>query len=87
MWMWHSAYGYAGCLSNLNVLELSPLIGSFLDDSFAVMEAASDVVPFSIAGQDFSQMYLLTDGIYPQYARFVKTMSGPVTVGKKGLSK
>lgn len=87
MWFWHSAFGYAGCLSDLNVLELSPLINSFLDDSFAAMEVASGVVPFEIAGQQFHQMYLLADGIYPQYTRFVKGMSEPVTPGEKRLAK
>ena len=86
-WFWHTAFGYAGSLSNLNILQLSPLVSGFLDNSFAVIEAASGVIPFEISGQEFNEMYLLADGIYPQYSRFVKGMLAPVTRGEKRLTK
>jgi hypothetical protein len=35
---------------------------------------ANDVLHFSIVGQDFSQPYLLADGIYPKRPFFARPM-------------
>ena len=46
-----------------------------MDGTFITTETASGVVPFNICGESFDKMYVLVDGIYPQYSRFVKTLS------------
>ena len=76
MWFWHAAYGFAGTLNDINILNLSPLLASFLDGSFHELE--SEVVPFDIAGMAFNMTFLLVDGIYPKYSRFVKGITEPI---------
>ena len=83
LWFWHVSYGHAGTMNDLNVLEVSPLVHQFVDGSFNQAEIESDCVPFCIGKEYFSNFYLLVDGIYPQYSRFVKTISEPVTRNEK----
>jgi hypothetical protein len=72
LWFWHSSYGYAGCLNDMNILNLSPLLDSLSNGTFKDMEARSGVIPFSIGQETFERTYFLTDGIYPKYSRFVR---------------
>jgi Plant transposon protein len=76
MWFWHAAYGYAGTLNDLSILALSPFFASLLDGSFEIIEQS--VVPFRIGVQEFQKMYILVDGIYPKYSRFVHGIKEPV---------
>lgn len=76
MWFWHAAYGFAGTLNDLNILTLSPWFASLLDGTFEKLEES--VVPFQINGKEFKKMYVLVDGIYPQYSRFVQGLKSPV---------
>ena len=62
--------GYAGSLSDDNVLYMSPLMEKMLDGSFRSLEES--LVPFQIAGESFQRSFCLTDGIYPLLSRFVK---------------
>ena len=78
MWFWHAAYGYAGTLNDLNILNISPLLDSFTDDTFNLLE--DDIVPFKIGDEIFHFMYVLVDGIYPRYSRFVKGKRQPITL-------
>lgn len=73
---WHSAYGYAGSLSDDNVLYISPLMEKMLDGSFSSLE--SDLVPFQVAGESFHHSFCLTDGIYPLLSRFAKPIKQPM---------
>ena len=76
LWFWHVAYGYAGTLNDKNILNLSPYLASLLDGTF--LERESEVVPFTIAGEEFHKTFVLCDGIYPPYSRFVKGFKHPV---------
>jgi Plant transposon protein len=78
MWFWHTSFGYAGTLNDLNILSLSPFIQSLTNGSFSKLEKNSGVVPFEIEGEMFDKLYILVDGIYPQYSRFVKGNKRPV---------
>jgi hypothetical protein len=73
----HAAFGFAGCLNDINILNLSPLLNQFMDGNFENIEA--DAVPYNIGSQQFTQMFLLVDGIYPKFSRFVKTVKEPAT--------
>ena len=84
MWFWHASYGYCGTLSDLNILDFSPFLDSLLDGSFAELESA--VVPYKINDKEFHKMYLLVDGIYPKFSRFVKTIPYPTTEAERKFS-
>lgn len=75
MWFWHASYGYAGTLNDLNILNLSPFLESLTDGSFAELEKS--VVPYKIGNEVFEKLFILVDGIYPNYSRFVKPISSP----------
>ena len=85
LWFWHAAFGYAGTMNDSTILNLSPLLESFVDGSFDSLER--DVVPYDIAGNQFNNLFILVDGIYPQYSRFVKSFKVPVTEREKKFSE
>jgi Plant transposon protein len=72
--IWHASFGYPGSNNDINILDRSPLLASWLDGSFH-----RDVdFEFTINGQQFKRLYLLVDGIYPAVSRFVKTLAVPI---------
>jgi hypothetical protein len=81
MWFWHAAYGYAGTMNDTTILHMSPLLDSFIDGSFAEMESTS--VPFKIGEEEFNKCYVLADGIYPAFSRFVKGIQVPISQKEK----
>ena len=76
LWFWHAAYGYAGTLNDINILNMSPLMDRILDGTFQELE--KDLVPFKIGDEEFKRLYMLVDGIYPKWTRFVKAILQPV---------
>jgi hypothetical protein len=79
LWFWHASFGYAGSLNDLNILNLSPLLESLVDRSFTELEQSSMLVPFEVAGNMFHRLFVLVDGIYPPYSRFVEGIQLPQT--------
>jgi Plant transposon protein len=81
LWFWHLSYGYSGALNDLNILNLSPLLNKLTDGSFIELERSTGVVPFSFPGtaREFDKTFLLVDGIYPKYSRFVRGYKEPIT--------
>jgi Plant transposon protein len=75
-YFWHLDYGHAGTNNDINILQSSDFYQSFLDGRMSELE--SDAVPFSIADEQFDKMFVLTDGAYPQFDRFVKPLRFPV---------
>jgi Plant transposon protein len=57
LWFWHTSYGYAGAMKDLNILNLSPFISSITNGSFGVLEHEAGVVPFEIDNQQFTCLY------------------------------
>ncbi len=74
LFFWHHDFGHAGALNNLNIWDRSKLHESFLDGTFAGMDFG-----FEIDGKQFTKLYFLVDGIYPELNRFVKTISVPTS--------
>ena len=68
MWIWHAFFGVAGANNDLIVLNNSPLFDDLLDN-------IDPVAPFECNGVTFEKGYYLTDGIYPQWASFVKSFT------------
>jgi hypothetical protein len=62
---------------------MSNLVNGFTDGPMQHMEESTRVVPFAIGNSNFRSMYLLTDGIYPKYSRFLKTIPEPNTLPQK----
>jgi hypothetical protein len=65
LWIWHAFFGVAGSNNDINVLQRSPL-------ARALAQRTIPQVPFLVNGQQHQQPYFLTDGIYPEWAVFVK---------------
>jgi Plant transposon protein len=79
LWFWHAFYGVAGSMNDLSVLRLSKILKGFVSGEFEKLERDANVVPFSINNKEFKQLFLLVDGIYPKYSRFVKGIKDPLT--------
>ena len=87
LWFWHAFYGSAGSFNDINILRLSNLMTSFLDGSFLESEKEAGVIPYSIGEEEFNQLFLLVDGIYPNYSRFVKGIKDPLSDEEKSYTK
>lgn len=73
-YIWHAAFGYPGSSNDINILERSPLLATWLDGSFH-----RDVdFEYTVNGQTFKRLFLLADGIYPDMSRFVETLGVPI---------
>jgi len=70
--IWHAFFGVAGSNNDLNVLNQSPL---FLD----ALKGEAPQVQFSINGNEYRTGYYLADGIYPEWAAFMKSITLPQT--------
>jgi hypothetical protein len=78
LWFWHSFFGSGGNFNDLNVLDRSNLQKMFIDGTMECLERQSGATPFEIAGEVFSQLFLLVDGIYPPFSRFIRGMKDPL---------
>nr|GEU81422.1 protein ALP1-like [Tanacetum cinerariifolium] len=68
LWIWHAFYGIAGANNDINVLDNSPLFDDLLDD-------LAPVVPYVVNEVEYRNGYYLADGIYPEWASFVKSFT------------
>ena len=73
LWFWHVFFGPPGALNDINVWDRSTMLRSFLDGTFDECD-----YEHTIAGKVFKMVTFLVDGIYPELARFVKTVSVPL---------
>ena len=84
LWILHNAFGDGGSLNDINVWDKSPLKTLMVSDDWNEKVEK----PFQIAGETFYKYLILVDGIYPNLARFVKTLGeGAVTPGEKRFTK
>ena len=86
LWLWHAFYGVAGSMNDLSVLRLSKLLKMFVTGEFEKLEKLANIVPYSIHDEEFQQLFVLVDGIYPKYSRFVKGIKDPLTEQEKKYS-
>ncbi|GKB52411.1 RNA-directed DNA polymerase, eukaryota, reverse transcriptase zinc-binding domain protein [Tanacetum coccineum] len=68
LWFWHAYFGVPEANNDLNVLYGSPLFDDLLADK--ALEA-----PFQVNKKTYEKGYYLADGIYPQWATFVKSFT------------
>jgi Plant transposon protein len=76
LYIWHLAFGYPGTLNDLNILIFSPLFSKLVSGAFPPVQSS-----YSVAGDDFTWRYFLTDFIYLRWRIFIQSVSTP----KKGL--
>jgi hypothetical protein len=69
---WHAYFGLPGSHNDINVLHRSPVF-----DDLANGRAPS--VEFTVNGNIYNMCYYLADGIYPDWATLVKTISAPIS--------
>ncbi|XP_023743693.1 uncharacterized protein LOC111891869 [Lactuca sativa] len=70
LWIWHGFFGSTGSLNDIDVLNMS----SLLDDMYNGTAPDSS---FQVSRTPYMNGYYLVDGIYPERACFVKSLSGP----------
>ena len=68
LWIRHAYFGVSGSNNDINVLHQSPVF----DD---VYDGKAPECPFVVNGATFKHEYYLADGIYPQWATFVKSFT------------
>jgi hypothetical protein len=75
MWFWHASFGWPGTLNDINIWNGSPLHEEFTSGRWG----RSVDFPFSIGDYQFTKLFVLVDGIYPELSRFVKTFGEPIS--------
>ncbi|KAE8980403.1 hypothetical protein PF011_g22453 [Phytophthora fragariae] len=70
LWIWHAFFGTRGSNNDLNVLERSPVLDELVNGEEVH-------VAFKVNGAIYDCPYYLTDGIYPAWAVFQKSICDP----------
>jgi hypothetical protein len=68
LWIWHAFFGTAGSNNDINVLNQSTIF----------IEVLQGTTP-EVNGNEYNMGYYLTDGIYPEWATFVKSVPKPLS--------
>nr|GEZ27758.1 protein ALP1-like isoform X1 [Tanacetum cinerariifolium] len=68
LWIWHAFFGVAGSNNDVNVLRQSPVLNDL---------KVRNEVPFVANDVTYKWGYYLTDGIYPEWAVLMKSISQP----------
>ena len=70
LWIWHCFFGLPGTLNDINVLQRSHLFAKL-----ATGDAPS--CNYKVMDHEYTMGYYLVDGIYPDWATFVKSVKDP----------
>jgi hypothetical protein len=76
LWIWHAFFGVAGSNNDINVLNQSTV---FLNE----LKGQAPRVQYMVNGNQHNIGYFLADGIYPEWAVFVKSIKLPITEKEK----
>lgn len=72
LWIWHAFFGVPGSNNDINIVDCSPLLEMLIKPQMSEFE-------YCLRETRWKQLYLLADGIYPDWSCFVKTVSQPQT--------
>ena len=67
LWIWHAFFGCPGTLNDINILDLCPVLQELYEGRTLKCE-------YVINGCKYNIGYYLSDGIYPRWATFIKTI-------------
>ncbi|GJR69772.1 ALP1-like protein [Tanacetum coccineum] len=70
LWIWHAFFGVAGSNNDVNVLRQFPVLND-------LKVGKAPEVPFVANDVTYKWGYYLTDGIYPEWAVLMKSISQP----------
>ncbi|EEC80522.1 hypothetical protein OsI_22800 [Oryza sativa Indica Group] len=76
LWIWHAFFGAAGSNNDINVLNQSTV---FIKE----LKGQAPRVQYMVNGNQYNTGYFLADGIYPEWAVFVKSIRLPNTEKEK----
>ncbi|XP_002449057.2 putative nuclease HARBI1 [Sorghum bicolor] len=76
LWIWHAFFGAAGSNNDINVLNQSTV---FINE----LKGQAPRVQYMVNGNQHNIGYFLADGIYPEWAVFVKSIRLPITEKEK----
>jgi hypothetical protein len=74
LWIWHAFFGVAGSNNDINMLNQSNVFND-------ILEGQTPTVQYIVNSHPYNMGYYLADGIYPEWATFVKTI--PMPLGEK----
>lgn len=80
MFFWHVFVGCPGSMNDINIMGVSDL-------STTYMKSAAATTRFTVGDTEFEGAYFLADGIYPNYAYLMKTISNPTNPKEKLFAK
>jgi hypothetical protein len=78
--IWHAFFGLPGSHNDINVLQRSPVFDDLANGN-------APPVDFTVNGNPYCMGYYLTDGIYPEWATLVKSISAPVSNKQQVFAK
>nr|XP_051197130.1 uncharacterized protein LOC127310499 [Lolium perenne] len=70
LWIWHCFFGLPGTLNDINVLQRSPLFAKLANKE-------APTCNYKVMNNEYTMGYYLADGIYPDWATFVKSVKDP----------
>ena len=70
LWIWHAFFGMPGSNNDINVLDASNLFAN-------LREGCGPSTNYTIMGNHYNMGYYLVDGIYPNWATIVQSISHP----------
>jgi hypothetical protein len=76
LWIWHAFFGAAVSNNDINVLNQSTI---FINE----LKGQAPRVQYTVNGNQHHTGYFLADGIYPEWAVFVKSIRLPITEKEK----
>lgn len=69
LWVWSFQFGLPGAFNDLNILEVSNHFNRVLAGEFPQVEPS-----YTLSGEVFNWYYYLTDGIFPAWKIFIKSV-------------
>ncbi|KAI4978643.1 hypothetical protein ZWY2020_015396 [Hordeum vulgare] len=80
LWIWHAFFGVAGSNNEINVLNQSTLFSEQL-------KGQAPRVNYTVNEKEYQLGYYLVDGIYPEWAAFMKSIPMALTEKHKFFAK